>query len=111
MTKYDPNEYQLITDIRAFAQQSKSQCDDVKVSKENADKIAYDTKRFFLYSEHVPRNQNLVDSSKQLNDIAKGLLDQYIKNEKVSPAFCKIKFESIEKSADRMQTVIAGRPR
>lgn len=111
MTKYDPNEYQLITGVRLQAQQSKTQCDDAAVSKTNAVRVESDTKLFALYSEHIPRNKDLIEASKNLNSIAKGLSDQYNKNDKVSPAFCKIKFQSIETSADKIQAVVAGRPR
>lgn len=111
MTKYDPNEYQLITNVRLQAQQAKEQCSDAAVSKNNAVKINSDTQMFMLYSEHIPRNKDMVDASKSLYEIAKGLNDQYIKSDKVSPAFCRIKFQSIETSADKIQTVISGRPR
>jgi hypothetical protein len=111
MTHYDPNEYQAITSIRAEAQLFKSQCDDPIISKANASKLSTDTQFFVLYSEHVPKNADLISASKDLNAIAKGLTDQYEKANKVSPAFCKIKFTTIETSADRMQKSIAGRPR
>jgi hypothetical protein len=111
MTHYDPNEYKLITDVRAQAQAFKNTCDDQAISKTNANKIAYDTQLFAMYSEHIPRNKELVESSKDLHAIAQGLADQYNKSDKVSPAFCKIKFDTLEKSANKMQTVIAGRPR
>lgn len=111
MTHYDPNEYQIITGVRLQAQQAKTQCDDVAVSKNNAIKVNSDTQMFVLYSEHIPRNKELIDASKNLHDIAKGLNDQYLKNDKVSPAFCKIKFQSIETSADKIQSVVARRPR
>jgi hypothetical protein len=110
MTNYDPNEYQLITSIRAEARQFKTQCNDANTSKFNAGKIAHNTQLFVLYSEHIPRNENLIEASKALNVIAQGLSNQY-QNDKVSPAFCKIKFENIETSADRLQKVIGGRPR
>lgn len=110
MTKYDPNEYQLITYIRSEAQQFKTQCDDANVSKFNSMKTALDTQLFVLYSEHIPRNENLIAASKALDTIAQGLANQY-KNDKVSPTFCKIKFDSIEVSADKLQKVIGGRPR
>jgi hypothetical protein len=111
MTKYDPNEYQLITNVRLQAQQAKEQCGDAAVSKSNAVKVTSDTQMFMLYSEHIPRNTDMINASKNLHDIAKGLSDQYAKSDKVSPAFCKIKFQSVETSADKIQTVIAGRPR
>ena len=111
MTHYDPNEYKLITDIRAEAQLYKSQCDDSIASKTNAIKMANDTQLFVLYSEHIPRNKDLISASNDLHTIAQGLADQYAKFDKVSPGFCKIKFTSIESNADKMQTTIAGRPR
>lgn len=111
MTKYDPNEYQLITSVRLQAQQAKEQCSDAAVSKANAVRTTTDTQMFMLYSEHIPRNKDMIDASKNLYDIAKGLNDQYVKSDKVSPAFCRIKFQNIETSADKIQTVIAGRPR
>ena len=76
MTKYDPNEYQLITSVRLQAQQAKEQCSDAAVSKVNAVKVTSDTQMFMLYSEHIPRNKDMIDASKNLNDIAKGLSDQ-----------------------------------
>jgi hypothetical protein len=111
MTKYDPNEYKLITDIRAEAQQFKTQCDDVESSKANSKKLAFDTQTFKLYSEHVPRNSEVQKSSEELHLMARGLVDQYAKSEKVNSAFCKIKFENVEKSANKIQSIIGSRPR
>ena len=111
MTHYDPNEYKLITDIRAEAQLAKAQCDDPAASKANAVKVANDTQLFVLYSEHVPRNEQVISASKDLHTIAQGLADQYAKFDKVSPGFCKIKFTSVESNADTMQTIIGKRPR
>jgi len=111
MTHYDPNEYKLITDIRAEAQLYKSQCDDAVTSKANAIKLANDTQLFVLYSEHIPRNKDLISASNDLHTIAQGLADQYAKFDKVSPGFCKIKFTSVETNANKMQATVAGRPR
>jgi hypothetical protein len=111
MTHYDPNEYKIITDIRADAQLYKSQCDDAIVSKANAIKLANATQLFVLYSEHIPRNTDLISASTDLNTIAQGLADQYTKSDRVSPGFCKIKFTSVETNANKMQATIARRPR
>ena len=111
MTHYDPNEYATITGIRALAQMAKEQCDDPVASRANAIKLEQDTQFFVLFSEHVPRNDDVVSASKDLHVIAQGLSDQYIKTGKVSVGFCKIKFASIESNADKMQTVIGKRPR
>ena len=111
MTKYDSNEYRQITEIRAEAQLYKTQCSNALLSATNAEKLAHSTKVFALYSEHVPRNENVIKASAELDKIAQGLAEQYQKADKVSPMFCKIKFESVEKSAGSMQKVIGARPR
>ena len=111
LTHYDPNEYQLITAIRADAQQFKTTCSDAELSRTNSAKLAKDTQMFVLYSEHVPRNNDVISASKSLHTIAQGLSDQYQKSDRVSPTFCKIKFESVETSADKMQKTIGARPR
>jgi len=46
-----------------------------------------------------------------LNEIAQGLVTQYNISNKVSPIFCKLKFEGIEHSANTIQHVLGGRPR
>jgi hypothetical protein len=111
MTKYDPNEYKIITDIRAESQRFKNQCDNVIISKSNAQQLSEDTQLFSLYSEHIPRNKDMITASKDLQMIAQGLSDQYAKTDKVSPVFCKIKFDSVEKSAEKIQKVIGSKPR
>lgn len=110
MTKYDPNEYKSITDIRAEAQLYKGQCANELLSITNANKLAFDTRAFAMYSENVPRNENVINASAELDKIAQGLATQY-NNGKVSTIFCKIKFESIEHNAGTMQKIIGARPR
>ena len=64
-----------------------------------------------MYSEHTPHNEKVISASKDLHIIAQGLADQYNKGVRVSPPFCKIKFTSVETSADHMQQIIGSRPR
>jgi hypothetical protein len=110
MTKYDPSEYQLITNIRHTAQQAKSQCNDAVISKSNSVNLSLQTHLFVLYSEHVPRNKDVITAASELDAIAQGLSTQYTKAT-VSTVFCRIKIESIESAADHMQAVIGARPR
>jgi len=110
MTKYDPNEYKIITEIRSDAQQAKSDCSDTDTSRVNAVNLASKTHMFTLYSEHVPKNKDVIAASAELDAIAQGLANQYAKTT-VSVVFCRIKFGNIETSADYMQKVIGARPR
>ena len=110
LMKYDPNEYEKITNIRTSAGINKTTCDNDVVSIENAEQIAKQTTVFKNYVQYLPHNSKVIASSSELDNIAQGLAAQYQKG-KVSAVFCKIKFESIEKSAETMQQTIGAKPR
>lgn len=111
MTGYDPNEYRIITEIRTDAGEYKTQCADAAQSRINAEAITRKTALFENYSQEIPRNKNGINASRNLNEIARGLRDRYYAGGTVSPAFCKLKFESIESSAKTIQHVVGSRPR
>ena len=111
MTPYDSAEYKLTVELRTDAHKYKAQCEDPVVSKANAQAIADKAQLFEFYSEHIPRNDNGASASRNLNEIAQGLLKRYNSGDKVSPTFCRLKFEGIEIGAVTMQSVLAKRPR
>jgi hypothetical protein len=111
MTGYDANEYRLITEIRVDAITYKTQCATPLLSQANAQAIAYKTLLFEKYSEHIPRNDDLIRASKNLNEIAQGLADRYAGADPVSPMFCRLKYSGIENSAALLQHTVARRPR
>jgi len=111
MTKFDANEYQLITQIRIDSRYSINDCDNFFAAKNDAAVVAKETELFALYSEHLPHNGDSYKAAQALNEIAQGLIKRYTAGEKVSTQFCKLKFEGIEHSADLIQTVLGGRPR
>ena len=111
MTGYDSNEYRIITEIRTDAGDYKTQCDDAAKSRLNSMAISYKTMLFKNYEEQIPRNKNGINASIELNKIAQGLRDRYNSGVTTSPAFCKLKFESIENSAQTIQHVVGQRPR
>ena len=111
MTKYDPNEYRIITEIRTEARQFKKECDNPLLSRPNAWAMADKTELFEVYSENVPNNNNTIKASKELNSIAQGLADSYRQPTLPGAVFCKIKFDSIETNASTMQRVIGNKPR
>lgn len=111
LMKYDPNEYWLVTDVRTMSSFYKNQCDNQTVSKQNAYLLLSKTTNFANYTEHLPHNDTVKKSSVELKGMAQGLNDMYVKSDKVSPTFCKIKFESIERNAELMQKTIGAKPR
>jgi len=108
---YDANEYKIITEIRADAQNYKAKCSNEISSGANSVAIADKTNFFMLYSQYQPHNEPVQKASIELNKIAQGVKDQYAKGEKVSPVFCKLKFDNIEKSAEIIQRTVGDKPR
>jgi hypothetical protein len=111
MTKYDPNEYLLISEIRVDARHYATGCTNPIMSQPNAVAMARKTELFEAYSENLPSNGDGVKAAKSLNEIAQGLVARYNLGDAVSPLFCKLKFEGIEHSADTIQHVLGNRPR
>jgi hypothetical protein len=111
MTPYDSSEYRIVTEIRTDASIYKTSCSNPLISATNAVALYHKTELFAAYSQYVPRNVNTQKASTELNNMAKGLATQYEKSDKVSPLFCKIKFESIEHSAEAIQKAIGAKPR
>jgi hypothetical protein len=109
MTGFDPNEYKIITEIRADAGRYKLQCD-TPVAPANARAMADKTQLFEIYSEQIPNNKDGYGASKSLNEIAQGLVKRY-DTPPVPTIFCKLKYGSIENSAQVIQHVIGNRPR
>jgi hypothetical protein len=112
MTKYDPNEYLLITQIRTDAQTYKKQCGNQLIAATNAVAIANKTDLFEKYEELIPRNENGIKASKSLNEIAQGLVAAYVDPKgEPSATFCRLKYGSIENAAYVIQHVVGDRPR
>ena len=111
LLKYDPNEYLQISEIRTTAYLGKTSCDNQEQAKKQSETIANKTLTFKQFVEHLPHNDKVKAASIDLDKIAQGFKDQYTKSDKVSATFCKIKLESIEKSAESMQKIIGDKPR
>jgi outer membrane biogenesis lipoprotein LolB len=111
LMKYDPNEYQQISDIRTTASIAKTQCDNPLMSVSNATIISNKTLGFVQFTQYLPRNDKVKSASIELDKMAQGLKAQYDKSDKVSPMFCKLKFSGIETSAETIQRVVGDKPR
>jgi uncharacterized protein YceK len=108
--KYDPNEYAQIADIRTTAEYSKESCTDPQESQIKANQLARQTALFKNHTQYLPRNDKVIAAATELDDMAQGLVVQYQKGP-VGPAFCKIKYDSIKKSAELIQKTVGAKPR
>jgi hypothetical protein len=112
LTGFDPNEYLIITQIRTDAQTYKKQCGNQLLASTNAIAISNKTDLFQNYNEQIPYNDNGINASKSLNEIAQGLANAYLDpKSEPSALFCKLKYSSIENAAYVIQHVVGRRPR
>ena len=109
--KYDPNEYQLISEIRTTAELSVNKCKNKDEAAQSAETLYEQTLSLMNYSQFLPHDEPVQKATVELNKMAKGLIDQYDNNKNISEVFCKIKFQNIENSAKTMQKVIGAKPR
>jgi uncharacterized protein YceK len=110
LMKYDNNEYKLITEVRTKAGSAKNNCADIIESKRISKELLYTSTFLMHYAEHLPHNKPIQQATVELNDMVKGLSDKYDSGS-VSPVFCKIKFTSIEESANKMQQSEGKKPK
>jgi uncharacterized protein YceK len=110
LMKYDNNEYKLITEVRTKAGSAKNNCADTMESKRISKELLYTSTFLMHYAEHLPHNKPIQQATVELNDMVKGLSDKYDSGS-VSPVFCKIKFTSIEESANKMQQSEGKKPK
>ena len=111
MTHFDPVEYRMITEVRYDAHNAIAECDDVVVSKVNANNIAYKVGLYHAYELDIPHNEDSIKASTALDEIAQGLKTRYAGTEKINTMYCKLKFGGIESSAILIQQVQGKRPR
>jgi hypothetical protein len=110
MPKFDNNEYSQINSIRTVANLGAAKCGTPEVVPV-VDSLFYKSVEFKNYSSSIPHNEEVVKMSGELAEIVKGLNTRYHEKDPVSPAYCTLKFGTIEKNAVTIQNVIGAKPR
>lgn len=102
-TKYDTNEYALVTKVRTLAQTSKG-CDEDSVKN-----LYVTTLELKNFSEHL--NGNNEQSIKMNENLLKIVKELYERKQPVPVVYCNAKLNIIEISAERIQQVTGTKPR
>ena len=110
MAKFDNNEYSQINSIRTVANLGAAKCGTPEVVPV-VDSLYYKSVELKNYSASIPNNDETVKMSGELAEIIKGLNARYHDKEPVSPAYCTLKFGTIEKNAVTIQNVVGAKPR
>ena len=110
MAKFDNNEYSQINSIRTTANLGAAKCGTAEVVPV-VESLWYKSVELKNYSASIPHNEETVKMTAELAEIVKGLNVRYHEKEPVSPAYCTLKFGTIEKNAVTIQNVIGAKPR
>jgi hypothetical protein len=110
MPKFDNNEYSQINSIRTVANLGAAKCGTPEVVPV-VDSLFYKSVEFKNYSSSIPHNEEVIKMSGELAEIIKGLNTRYHEKDPISPAYCTLKFGTIEKNAVTIQNVIGAKPR
>lgn len=108
-TKFDVDEYKLITDIRFTALVSKSQCSDSIKSQINSENMVTKTMYLKFYEQYLPNNAKGYDAAFILDKMAHEMNQRYATPASVTPAYCVEKYNIILDSAEMMQYAIGKR--
>lgn len=111
MAKFDPNEYQLITQIKSVAETGVKNCDNREKMNRVVEYINLKGTEFKNYTFYIPNNKKANELSVDLYKEIDGLNARYAKPDKISTTYCKTKMLTIEQSAETIQEVIGDKPR
>lgn len=100
MQPFDSNEYGYVVSIRTKA--ATGDC-----SKENLSSMYMDTQLFKNYAQYIPYNEKTISMATDLNK----LTEELYKHENPSSVYCKLKLNSISRSAEEIQKVVGSKPR
>jgi len=100
MQPFDSNEYAYTVSIRTKA--LTGDC-----SKDNLTSMYMDSQLFKNYTQYIPYNDKTNSMATDLNK----LVEELYKRENPSAVYCKLKLNSISKSAEEIQRVVGSKPR
>ena len=111
MANFDSNEYLLVDEVRSVAQTSPQFCDNRDKMNSITDDMYVTATTFKNYTQYIPHNEKTIPLAESLYDEVYKLHTRYQNPDKVGAAYCKMKLNIIEKSAETVQEVIGSKPR
>jgi uncharacterized protein YceK len=100
MQPFDSTEYGYVVSIRTKA--NTGDC-----SKENLSSMYMDSQLLKNYTQYIPYNDKTISMATDLNK----LTEELYKRDTPSSVYCKLKLNSISKSAEEIQQVVGSKPR
>ena len=111
MAHYDTNEYGLAVKVKTIAELGVEYCDKTNTSYLNFKDMYEKSVELRNFAKNTPDNPEATKLAQNLVDLSKTGLSLYQKQTEVSPTFCKLKMNQIEKNADKISEVLGRKPR
>ena len=111
MANYDNLEYGLTNKVRTLSELAIEDCKDPQTSRENFEGIYFTTIELRNFTQYIPNNVDANKLANNLVELSKQGKEMYAKSNSVSEAFCKLKLQQINRSAEMAQKVIGSKPR
>jgi hypothetical protein len=111
MANYDNLEYGLTNKVRTLSELAIEDCKDPQASRENFEGIYFTTIELRNFTQYIPNNVDANKLANNLVELSKQGREMYAKSNSVSEAFCKLKLQQINRSAEMAQKVIGSKPR
>ena len=111
MANYDNIEYALTNKVRTVSEIAIEDCKDQNKSKDNFEGLYFISVELRNFTQYIPDNVDANKLANNLVELSKQGKEMYAKNTGVSEAFCKLKLQQINRSAEVAQKVIGKKPR
>lgn len=111
MAGFDSNEYLLVDEIKSVAEVSPAFCEDRNRMNDIVNNMYLTATKLKNYSAFIPRNEKTIPLTESLYDEVYKLNTRYQNPDKIGKAYCKMKLNIIEKSAETIQEVVGSKPR
>lgn len=111
MAGYDNNEYSIITLVRTASDIGLEKCNDRTAAEQLFIHMHYKSLEFKNYTQYIPDNEEAFKLASGIIEIAKQAKEKYETSDIVSEAYCKLKMQQINRSAEKIQKVIGSKPR
>lgn len=106
MSKFDNNEYGLITRIKTIAETA--ECGNKDSIAESAKKMWVYSVEFKNYTQYIPQNEKTFEMASKLSEITMGL---HNKHGEMSSIYCEEKLKIITRTTEDIQKALGSKPR
>lgn len=111
MANFDSNEYLLVDKIKSSAEVNTAFCEDRDRMNSIVDNMYLTSTELKNYAKFIPHNEKTIPLTESLYDEVYKLHTRYQNPDKIGKAYCKMKLNIIEKSAETIQEVVGSKPR